>query len=425
MIFRTTGVYSMPFAAGASKKNLKSGLQAPPVGLISAPMSIGRIHRYIAREVGVPTLLALVVFTFVLLMGRILKLMELVINKGVPALEILQLFSFLIPSFLVITLPLAFLLGVMLGFGRLSSDSEIIALKASGVSLYHMFRPVLALAVLTALLTALLTLVLGPAGNRSFREQVFNIAAKRANVGIQPHVFNAEFDDLVLYIDDVDEEKHIFKGVMISDQRTGTSPSIIFAQQGRIFSDPEALTLTLRIENGAIHRATPGKQADQIIRFSTYDVNLNMGQQLEQAEKRPPKPAEIDSRELAKILFPDSGDKPENPKLAIEFHSRLVFPLAPLLFALVGVPLGVHAQRSGRSGNFSVALMIFLGYYLSLSLAETLVAESGYPALSLWFPSLIFFIGGLILFQRAAQERRLTLWDQALSLWKGRKGDGA
>ena len=389
-------------------------------------MSIRRIHRYIAREIGIPTLLALVVFTFVLLMGRILKLMELVINKGVPAIEILQLFSYLIPTFLVITLPLAFLLGVMLGFGRLSSDSEIIALKASGVSLYYMFKPVLVLAVLTALLTALLTLVLGPAGNRAFREQIFNIAAKRANVGIQPHVFNAEFDDLVLYVDDEDEENNLFKGVMISDQRTGASPSIIFAQQGRIFSDPEALTLTLRIENGAIHRATPGKEADQIIRFSTYDVNLNMGQQLEQAEKRPPKPAEIRSRELAKTLFPDSGNKPENPKLAIEFHSRLIFPLAPLLFALVGVPLGVHAQRSGRSGNFSIALFVFLSYYLSLSLAETLVVESGFPAaLSLWFPSLLFFIGGLILFQRAAQERRLSLWDQVLSLWKGRKGGGA
>ena len=389
-------------------------------------MSIRRIHRYIAREIGIPTLLALVVFTFVLLMGRILKLMELVINKGVPAIEILQLFSYLIPTFLVITLPLAFLLGVMLGFGRLSSDSEIIALKASGVSLYYMFKPVLVLAVLTALLTALLTLVLGPAGNRAFREQIFNIAAKRANVGIQPHVFNAEFDDLVLYVDDEDEENNIFKGVMISDQRTGSSPSIIFAQQGRIFSDPEALTLTLRIENGAIHRATPGKEADQIIRFSTYDVNLNMGQQLEQAEKRPPKPAEIRSRELAKTLFPDSGNKPENPKLAIEFHSRLIFPLAPLLFALVGVPLGVHAQRSGRSGNFSIALFVFLSYYLSLSLAETLVVESGFPAaFSLWFPSLLFFIGGLILFQRAAQERRLSLWDQVLSLWKGRKGGGA
>ncbi len=389
-------------------------------------MSIGRIHRYIAREVGVPTLLALVVFTFVLLMGRILKLMELIINKGVPAIEIIQLFSFLIPTFLVITLPLAFLLGVMLGFGRLSSDSEIIALKASGVSLYHLFRPVLALAVLTALLTALLTLVLGPAGNRAFREQIFNIAAKRANVGIQPHVFNAEFDDLVLYVDEEDEENHIFKGVMISDQRTGTTPSIIFAQQGRIFSDPKALTLTLRIENGAIHRATPGKEADQIIRFSTYDVNLNMGQQLEQAEKRPPKPAEIDSRELAKTLFPDSDAKPGNPKLAIEFHSRLIFPLAPLLFALVGVPLGVHAQRSGRSGNFSIALFVFLSYYLSLSLAETLVVESGFPtALSLWFPSLIFFVGGIILFQRAAQERRLSLWDRALSLWQERKGGRA
>ncbi len=425
-MFWITGVYSMPFAVGARKKILQSGLQALSVGLRFAAMSIRRIHKYIAREVGVPTLLALVVFTFVLLMGRILKLMELVINKGVPALDILKLFSFLVPSFLVITLPLAFLLGIMLGFGRLCADSEIIALKSSGVSLYHMFRPVLVLAFLTALTTGLLTLVLGPAGNRSFREQIFNIAAKRANVGIQPHVFNDEFDDLVLYIDDVDKKGNVFRGVMISDQRTGSSPSIIFAQQGRIFSDPQALTLTLRIENGTVHRATPGKEADQIIRFSTYDVNLNMGQQLEQAEKRPPKPAEIGSQELVQVLFSDNESPSEKTKLSIEFHSRLIFPLAPLLFALVGVPLGVHSQRSGRSGNFSVALLIFLGYYLSFSLAETLVAESGFPvALTLWVPSLIFLVGGLYLFQRAAQERPFSFGTLPLLFRKGRKGVGA
>ena len=100
-----------------------------------------RIHRYILKEIAVPTGLGMLILTFVLFMGRILKLAEMVINKGVPLGEIGKLFAFLLPNFLVITLPLAFLLGVLLGFGRLSADSEIVALKSSGISLYGMLQP--------------------------------------------------------------------------------------------------------------------------------------------------------------------------------------------------------------------------------------------------------------------------------------------
>ncbi len=418
-MFWTTGVYNMGLGAGQVKNRPESGLQAPPLSLRFAAMSTARIHRYIAREVAIPALLALAVFTSVLLMGRILKLMELVVNKGVPALEIIQLFACLLPTFLVLTLPLAFLLGVMLGFGRLSADSEIVAIKASGISLYRMFKPVLILAGITSLLTALMTMFAGPAGNRAFREQIFEIAAKRANVGIQPQVFNDEFDDLVLYVNQTDERQGRFEGVMISDQRTGSTPSIIFAQQGRIFSDQRALTLTLRLENGAIHRSAPGKEAYQIVKFSTYDLNLNMGQQLDQVEKRPLKPAEISFVELGKTLFASPSSAHGDPKLAIEFHTRLIFPLAPLIFALIGIPLGIQSQRSGRGGNFSLALAIFLGYYLTLSLVETLIVESGFPpGITLWLPNLLFFAGGLLLFHQAAKEKRLRIPGRIWTLWR-------
>ncbi|MHB8713649.1 MAG: LptF/LptG family permease, partial [Trichloromonadaceae bacterium] len=236
-------------------------------------MSTTRIHRYIAREIAVPALLGLLIFTFVLLMGRILKLVELVVNKGVPLGEILQLFAYLMPAFLVITLPLAFLLGVLLGFGRLSADNEVVALRASGIPIYGMLRPVLLLAVVCSLITGWLTLYGEPAGQNAFRDQVFEIASSRANVGILPRVFNDEFDGLVLYAGDVDERQGEMRGVFISDERIGATPAVILASQGRVISDQEQRILTLRLENGTIHRRPVDKKADtyQVIGFTTYD----------------------------------------------------------------------------------------------------------------------------------------------------------
>lgn len=387
-------------------------------------MSTGRINFYIAREIAVPTALALLIFTFILLMGRILKLMELVINKGVPLADIGRLFIYLLPSFLVLTIPLSLLLGVMLGFGRLSADSEMVAMKASGVSLYGMVRPVFALALIACLITGSLTVLAGPAGNRAFRQQIFEMASTRAHIGIQARVFNDEFDDLVLYANDADERRGTFDGVMISDERTGEIPAVIFARHGRVFSDQDSMTITLRLEDGAIHRGSPKQNSYQIAKFATYNVNLNMGQQLEQAGRPRLKPADLDfsdiSKKLADVNLPLDGRR----KLMVEFHKRFTFPLAPLILALIGVPLGIQSHRSGRGGGFSLALLLFLAYYLSLTLAETLVVEADFPPLlSLWTPNLLFLAAGAIFFHQTANEKRYAFFDWALTrLYGSRRG---
>ncbi|BCR05469.1 LPS export ABC transporter permease LptF [Desulfuromonas versatilis] len=375
-------------------------------------MSAYRVYRYIAREVTVPAILGLLIFTFVLLMGRILKLVEMVINKGVPFADIALLFACLLPAFLVITIPLAFLLGVLLGFGRLSGDSEIIAMKSSGISLYQMMRPVLAIAFAASLATGALTLFVEPVGNAAFRSQVFQIASSRASVGLLPQVFNDEFDGLVIYAQTIDDRSSTMGGVFISDERVGSSPSVILAQRGRIISDSQALTLTMRLENGAVHRQpkSGGQDAYQVIEFNTYDVNLNMGQELEPTE-RPKKPKELTLGELnqsiAKIDDPD-----QRRTLQVELQKRLVLPFAPIIFALVGVPLGIQTQRSGRGGGFAMGLVVFLGYYVMFSFAETLADEGGLPpAVTMWLPNLLFLTGGLYLLRQTALERRLRFFE--------------
>lgn len=391
-------------------------------------MSTTRIHRYIAREIAVPTLIGLLIFTFVLLMGRILKLVELVVNKGVPLGEILQLFAFLLPAFLVITIPLAFLLGVLLGFGRLSADNEVVALRASGIPIYGMLRPVLVLAVLFSIATAWLTLYGEPAGQTAFRDQVFEIASSRANVGILPRVFNDEFEGLVLYAGDIDERQGEMRGVFISDERIGATPAVILASQGRVISDQNKRILTLRLENGTIHRRPADKKADtyQIIGFTTYDINLNMGQQLGDGSSR--------QKKLREFPLPDLWAKLENAQtaeerrpLTVELYKRFALPMAPIVFALVGVPLGIRSQRSGKGGGFAVALAIFMAYYICATFAETLALESGFPPLpTLWAPNLLFLTAGLVLLQRAASERSFPgldrLWERIRAWRRPRQG---
>ncbi len=378
-------------------------------------MSARRIQLYIAKEVAVPTLLGLCIFTIVLLMGRVLKLLEMVINKGVPISDILLLFAYLLPGFLVITIPLAFLLGVLLGFGRLSSESEVTALKASGISVYNMAKPVLALAILASVATASLTLYAEPAGNTAFRNQVFQIATSRASVGLQPRVFNDEFDGLVIYADGIDERSSLMQGVFISDERQGSTPSVIVAQTGRIISDQEALSLTLRLTEGSIHRrpADQKRQAYQTIDFSVYDINLNMGQELTPA-KRNKKPKELTLAEVQQAR--QSAATPAvKHAMQVELHRRLVLPLAPLVFAFIAVPLGIQNQRSGRGGGFAVGLLVFLVFYILFSFGETLALEKQLPPLlTLWLPALIYLAGGVYLLHMTAREKGLAFFEQ---LW--------
>lgn len=377
-------------------------------------MSKLRINLYITREVITPTLLSLLIFTFLLLMARIPKLTELVINKGVPLPDILQLFGYLLPSFFSITIPLSFLLGILLAFGRLSADSEFIALKAAGIGLYPLLKPVLVLAILLCLGNFYLNTCAVPQSKNAFRGKIFEIAASRANVGIQPRIFIDEFDGIVLYAAEMDDHSGQMQGIFISDEREGNIPSTILAKQGRFISDPESYTLTLHLNNGDIHRQpVPEKgqeAAYQTITFSSYDINLDMGQHLQQNRDRHRTKGELTTAELE-----DAIRQAEDPKrtytLKGEIHKRIATSFAPLFFALVGVPLGLQSHRSGKGSGFALALVTALVYFALLRLSGTIAAKGLLPPIAtLWFSNIVFLLGGCFFLHRTAVERPLMIF---------------
>ncbi|MBN1141515.1 MAG: LPS export ABC transporter permease LptF [Deltaproteobacteria bacterium] len=345
--------------------------------------------------------IGLAVLTFVLLMGNLLKLTDLVINKGVPLREIATLFLHLLPSFLDIALGMAFLIGILVGFSRLSADHEIIAMKSAGISLAQLTLPVVAVALATSLALGMIALHAKPSSRKNFKDQVFRILQNRLGKGLEPMVFFHDLDGVVLYAQEVDNSGEM-KGVFLYDNRDPSVKSVISAQTGRLFSDPGAMTFSLLLHNGALHNQ---KEQDQnspyrLLNFVHYNLTLNFEDKKEVRDRR---------RNPKEMTLTEILSRPKlNRRMKIELHKRFALPCAPFLFVLLGVPLGIHSPRSGRMGGFSFSLVIFLSYYLFSSFFETLcLEEKTTPLFLIWTPNLLFLTAGIFLFHRAAKEKPL------------------
>jgi lipopolysaccharide export system permease protein len=373
-------------------------------------MSNSLINRYLLRELAAPTLLCLLVFTVVLLAGRTVQMADLVIGRGVSPTSMLQLLATLLPPLMAVIIPLAFLIGTMLGFGRLSSDSETIALKAGGVGLLDMARPAAALALACATLTLIVNFWLAPWGKREFRTVLFDMTRKQASIGLQEQVFLKQFSNLVLYVNTLEPRGGEMTGIFILEQQE--SPLLIFAERGRMHSDPVNQTVALQLNNGVIHRQTPGKKTDayQIIGFNTYEITPEISTSLATFKKQQQRRGELG---MGALWESASDVTTKGRAIRGELHRRLCAPLAPLLFMLFALPLSTFSQRSGRSAGFIMGLLIYLAYHAQLSMAETLTVEAGIsPLLTFWTVHLALFgLGGALLRQSALERpNRLIVW---------------
>lgn len=380
-----------------------------------APVRI--IYRYITRELVGPFFVGIGVFTFILLIARILKLVEMVVNRGVPFLQVLRLFSYILPAFLEVTVPMALLLAILVCFGRLSFDSELIALQASGISLYRLMLPVAVFAIFTALGTLGLSAFARPWGNAHLRLGLYEVLKARASAGIRPQVFNDDFSNLVIYVDRIEPPGNHLRGVLISDIRDPSQQNVVFATRGTVIANERSRALTLRLEDGNVYTASTGSRTYQDTRFSTYDITLDLDLAMARAAPKQKDVSEMSIGELKASI--EEKTRQDRPTLIerIELHRKLSIPFACLVFAAFGLPLGIRRSRSVHSWGFGVSLALIFLYYLLLTLGQNL-GERGRipPFLAMWLPNLLLFPVGLVLLRRAAHggERRRS-WPTALS----------
>jgi lipopolysaccharide export system permease protein len=381
---------------------------------------------YILKEIVPIFFIGLMTFTIILLMDKILKLIELIVNQGGSLSDVLMLFLFISPSFLILTIPVAVLLGTLLTFGRLSSDSEITAFKASGMSLYQLFFPIAIFAVATFLLTNFLVFYGLPWGNKGFKATLYRLAQSKVDIEIKERVFNDAFRGLVVYADRVPLQGNHMEGILIHDQREKGKSHTILAQEGFIINNPESQEIILRLKSGDIHRFEPEAHTFQKIKFDTYDLKLELARTFAAMEKKLTD-REMSIGDIQKKMEDVKKTGKDTTSYEVELHKRYAIPFTCIVFAIIGVPLGIQPHRSGRSYGFVLSIFILLAYYISLTASEMLALRKIMPTYSAgWLPNILFTGLGIYLLVKTARESpfKPILWlTEALDFiqrkWKG------
>jgi len=364
------------------------------------------INIYLIKEITGPFLIGLSIFSFIFLMNSILKLAELVVNKGVRITDISKLIIYVMPSFLVFTIPMSLLMAVLTALGRLSGDNEITAMKASGINPYGLIVPVMTVSLICYVLTSLVAIYAVPMGNYSYSELIFNIVRNRATIGIKERVFNSDFGGLVIYVNEVAVRGKKLKGVLVSESGENEDPHTIFAREGYVISDTKSLVITLRLIDGDIHRTGKDLVTYQKIGFSTYDINLDLGTVVKEkgAFRKKYKEMSIDElqSEIKKLK-----EKEKNFYSPLRMlYRKFSLPFACLVFGLLAVPLGIQSRPSGKLWGFILSLGVIIAYYVLLTGGEILAKSGQIPlSIALWTPNFFLGIVGVYMLHKMANEQ--------------------
>lgn len=364
------------------------------------------IDRYVLKEIGQLFFLILFILTFVLLMGKILQLADLIINKGLGLIDIARLVLYLLPSFLIFTLPISFLTAILIGIGRLSADNELTALKAAGVGLPRLLRPVGTLAVTFFTLTALVGLLLLPYGNQAAKNLLFRLAMTKASVGIKEKIFNTDFQGVLIYAETVSARADYLEGVIISDRRLTGEPGTFYAKKAYLVSDPRSKKVFLRLERGSMHLVDSKLNTYRRMEFTTYDVHLDIGSALTESGEAPRVALqEMTVFDLLQKMGSAGVDVKTYREAAIELNKRFTIPVSCLVFGLLGIPLGIRAHRSVKSRGLTIGLLVVLGYYLIQMSGDALVEKGWIPVwVGTWTPNILFLALGVTLFSLAMRD---------------------
>ena len=368
------------------------------------------IDRYIFKEIASPFIIILFILTFVLLMGKILQIMDLVINKGIGVFSIAKIIIFLLPSFLLFTIPIALLIAILIAMGRLSADNEITALKTSGISLMQIYYPVAIASLITFIFTIFTSYFLVPQSNFATKRLLFNIVQQNASIGIKEKVFNTDFKGFLLYAEKIpDNKKNYMEGVIVSDNRIIGEQNTILAKKAFLVSDPESMTVKLTLQDGSIHTVSSDLKKYRKIDFKSYDINLDLSTALANLDESSKSSTEMTVGELLAKMRKPGLDPAAIRELAIEVHKKFSIPLSCIFFGLLAPPLGIRSHRSVKSRGFAVGLIVVSFYYL-LRIGGEALAETGYisPAFGVWAPSFTFTLLGISLFYIANREISLS-----------------
>lgn len=350
------------------------------------------LDRYIFRELLSPFLISLGALCFVMLTKELLRLVELLVSKGISLFAVMKVFGHLLPSFLVLTLPIAGIIASITAFGRLSFDKELVAMRAAGLSLVRLAHPVFLFSVLVFGLTLVLAQWGQPWSNVNLKKVALNLLRDELVLELEKGVFNETVPNMVIYVPDAGAGEDS-TGIFVSDSRNPQDPRVIVARQYFVMTDPKTSQVALQLVDGVIHSQPDNEELYQKVAFSMYDLKLTFNENLYGAEER--SSLESIMAKLERSNWTDTGAL----RRLMERYKDLAFPTASLVFCILGVPIGIVSKRSGRMGGFAVGVLVVVIYYVLNVACEFLVTTLLIPPFAgAWMPNGIFFVATVIWF---------------------------
>lgn len=351
------------------------------------------LDRYIFTELLSPFGLSLGALCFVMLTKELLRLVELFVSKGVGLWSVFKVFAILLPSFLVLTLPIAGIVASITAFGRLSFDKELVAMRAAGLSLFRLTQPVFLFALSVFAMTLVLSQWGQPWSSVNLKKVALNLLRDQLVLALERGTFNEPIPRMTIYVQDSGRGQDA-KGIFVSDERNAEEPRVIVAERYHVLMDPANDQVALRLLNGVIHTRPDQVDQYQQISFTSYDLRLNLSQSGYAAkEERPTYEA------IMAELQRSQGKDPTALRRLTEYYKDLAFPTASLVFCLLGVPVGIVSKRSGRIGGFAVGVLIVVAYYMLNVACEFLVTTLVIPPFAgAWAPNGLFALITVALF---------------------------
>lgn len=361
------------------------------------------LARYLLKELLVP-LGVWVAFLFLLLfVMQFLRGTDVLLGSAVRADDIGRLLLYLAPHFLVMALPIAFLLAILLGLGRLSEDRELTALQALGVSPVQLLAAPMAVAVGLCALMVLMSCTFEPWGLSGVRDLINEVIKKNVAGDVKSGVFYEDLSDLTLYAEQVDPETGRWRNVLLHDDRDASNPLLVLAHAGHVTTSGQGEALRLDLEKGEVHRSSRATTDYSVVHFDSAEIAVGLSGMSRRNKFRSPK-EEMTLGELLQAAD-DAERKHEDPKpFLMSLHNRLGNALAPLSFALLGTPLAIGRRQSGRAWGYLLTIGGYVFFYLLSRAFEQLGAQGKMNVvLAGQLPNVLFMAVGAFLMWRLSR----------------------
>ncbi|GJL80165.1 MAG: LPS export ABC transporter permease LptF [Nitrospinaceae bacterium] len=371
--------------------------------------SMKLLDRYIFSELLKVFLISAAAVTLVLYLDKFLLIADMLVRWGVGIVDLFLLILYLAPAYLAVTIPMSVLVATVVVFNHFSATNEWTAMKVGKWSFLRLLAPGIAFSCMSWVLSSAIIFIALPWGNQSYKDLIHDLIHNRTRIEIEPRVFNREFSNLILYVKQREKDSH-FKGIFISNMGKPEAPQIISAEEGFLQKSADASKIHFQLKKGTIHEVNRSAGNYQTVNFDGYDLIMDIPAPVRMTTKPFVADRELSPGELVERIeqYERQGLKTSGP--AVELSKKFSIPFACLVFALLGIPLGIQSGGAGKTGGLAICLGIILAYYFCLISSQDLGKLGAInPYLSVWIPNIAVLLPAIFMAYKMQKESSVRI----------------